>query len=175
MKLRKLLCFGCFIFTILLSFAQESTNETPPCATPSHQLIQPFLGTWEEFTLDENGNEQFIGTLEVKLGAGGCSLVQRFATPDSTFSYSTMGYVDNGSGYWMERYVFSTGTSAEYQWIVDKGDLVQRLISGDRKIDYLHQLRLTDVTKSGYVVLQERSEDGGRTWIQNETTIVKRK
>ena len=144
------------------------------CATESHQLIRPFIGTWEEFELDDKDQENFIGTLNVELVAGDCALAQRFESPDSSFSYATQGYVNPGSGFWEETYVFSTGNTAEYQWIVDNGDVVQRRIGGTRKIDYLHQLRFTQVTAAGYLVTVEQSTDGGKSWATKERTRVKR-
>lgn len=145
------------------------------CNTPSHQLIRPFLGAWEEFEMKENGDQEFIGTLEVRLIANGCSLVQRFISPDSSFSYSTMGFVNPGSGIWEETYTFSTGAFAVYQWVLDAGDIVQRKVGGSRQMDHVYQLRFTEVGADGYVVIQERSEDGGKTWKQSDRTRVNRK
>ncbi len=153
----------------------EKEETKAPCTGGSYDLIKPFIGTWEEFELEENDNEEFIGTLKVKLAAGGCALVQRFTSPDSSFTYSTQGHVDKGSGFWEEQYVFSTGSTANYQWIVDKGDIVQRRVGGSRQIDYIHQLRFTELDESGYLVLVEQSTDGGKTWELKERTRVKRK
>lgn len=165
-----------FLITFLFyekSHSQEVTDSTP-CNSASHQLIQPFLGIWEEYEIGANDEETFIGTLSVKLGANGCALLQQFISPDSTFSYSTMGFVNEGSGIWEEVYVFSTGATADYQWIVDSGNIVQRRVGGTRKINYLHQLRFKDVTSSDYMVVEERSDDGGRSWKQTEHTYIKR-
>lgn len=151
----------------------DGSDETP-CSGASHDLIKPFIGTWEEFELDEEGKEEFIGTLQVQLGAGGCSLLQRFTGPDSNFFYTTQGYVDGGSGFWEERYVFSTGATADYRWVIDDGDVVQRRVGGSRQISHLHQLRFTELDKSGYLLLQEQSNDGGRTWEVTGRTRVRR-
>ncbi len=146
-----------------------------PCTGPSYELIRPFIGTWEEFELDEQGEETFIGTLQVRLAAGGCALVQRFMSPDSSFSYATQGTVDAGSGFWEEQYVFSTGSTADYQWIVDQGDVVQRKVGGSRPMDKLHQLRFSELTANSYLVLVEQSADGGKDWTITSKTRVKRK
>ncbi|GEM_PF-2717612 len=152
-----------------------TSSEEAPCSGPSHQLVRPFLGTWLEYELTEDDTENFIGTLEVRLGVGGCSLLQQFHSPDSSFFYSTQGFVDVASGFWEETYVFSTGRISEYQWIVDQGDVVQRRIGGSRSTGTMHQLRFTEVTDKGYIVVQETSNDGGQTWIAGERTRVKRK
>ncbi|MEQ9296999.1 MAG: hypothetical protein RIF33_00475 [Cyclobacteriaceae bacterium] len=152
-----------------------TASEYPPCSSASHQLIQPFVGTWLEYEIVQDGSETFIGTLEVRLGAGGCSLLQQFHSPDSSFFYSTQGFVDVASGFWEETYVFSTARISKYQWIVEGGDIVQRRIGGSRSTGTMHQLRFTEVADTGYIVVQETSEDGGRNWIPGERTRVKRK
>lgn len=154
---------------------KTNKEDAEPCSNLSYQLIQPFLGTWLEFEIDETGTETFIGTLEVNLGAGGCSLLQKFHSPDSTFFYSTQGFVNPASGFWEETYVFSTGRMSKYQWIVDDGDIVQRKVGGSRPLSSIHQLRFTELNHAGYLVIQENSEDGGKTWIKGEKTRVKRK
>ncbi|WP_420318098.1 hypothetical protein [Ekhidna sp.] len=169
--------YSIMIFVLIALLGYESISQErdgEPCNSVSHRLIQPFLGIWEEYEIETNGEQTFIGTLSVSLGANGCSLLQRFTSPDSTFSYTTMGFVNTGSGIWEETYIFSNGHVANYQWIIDSGDIIQRRVGGSRKIDYLHQLRFTEVTKSDYVVIQERSDDGGRTWKRTERTYIKR-
>lgn len=153
----------------------QSPKPIPPCTSASHKLITPLLGTWEEYELDDKNKETFIGVLRVQLVAGGCAVAQRFMSPDSTFSYTTQGHVNPGSGFWEEKYVFSNGATADYQWIVDKGDIVQRRVGGSKQLDYLHQLRFTELNKSGYLVVVEQSVDGGRTWITKERTRVKKR
>lgn len=150
-------------------------EDKPPCTSASHDLIKPFIGTWEEYELDASNQETFIGVLQVQLTAGGCALAQRFMSPDSSFSYATQGHVNPGSGFWEEKYVFSTGGTADYQWVIDKGDIVQRRVGGTRRIDYLHQLRFTELSSTGYLVLVEQSTDGGKTWTVKERTRVKRR
>lgn len=153
----------------------QSLKSMPPCTSATHNLIKPLLGTWEEYELDENSKETFAGVLQVQLVAGGCAIAQRFVSPDSTFFYTTQGHVNPGSGFWEEKYVFSNGATADYQWIIDKGDIVQRRVGGSKQIDYIHQLRFTELNKSGYLVVVEQSVDGGRTWITKERTRVKRR
>ncbi|MCB0488491.1 MAG: hypothetical protein R2820_05460 [Cyclobacteriaceae bacterium] len=160
---------------LTLGQSDQSPKPPPPCTSASHNLIKPLLGTWEEYELDDKNKETFIGVLQVQLVAGGCAIAQRFMSPDSTFSYTTQGHVNPGSGFWEEKYVFSNGATADYQWIVDKGDIVQRRVGGSKQIDYLHQLRFTELNKSGYLVVAEQSVDGGRTWVTKEKTRVKRR
>ena len=124
--------------------------------------------------MDNENKEKFIGTLKVRLASGGCSLVQQFINPDSSFSYSTHGYVNGGSGFWEEKYVFSTGSTADYRWIIDKGDVVQRKVGGTRQVEKLYQLRFTELNDEGYLLLQEESLNGGKTWEVNGRTRVKR-
>ncbi len=152
----------------------ETVDDGKPCSSLSYGLIEPFIGTWEEFRLTENNSEEFIGTLDVKLTTGGCSLSQQFISQDSSFTYSTQAIVNPNSGFWEERYVFSTGTYADYQWIFDNGDIVQRKTGGSSKTDYLYQLRFTELKDSGYLLLQERSNDGVN-WKISGRTRVKRK
>lgn len=151
----------------------SSTNKG--CESPSHTVIQPFIGVWEEFSLNEEGKETFIGTLEVALEAGGCALNQQFISADSSFFYATLGFVNEASGFWEETYVFSTGRISEYQWIIDNGEIVQRKIGGSRSSGFMHQLRFTKLTSEGYLLIQERSDNGGKTWVPGEQTRVKRK
>lgn len=173
--MKPLIVLWCIIIQCHLATAQADHEEKPPCTSASHNLIKPFIGTWEEYELDASDQETFIGVLHVQLTAGGCALVQRFMSPDSSFSYATQGHVNPGSGFWEEKYVFSTGGTADYQWVIDKGDIIQRRVGGTRQIDYLHQLRFTEVKSSGYLLLVEQSVDGGKTWTVTERTRVKRR
>lgn len=136
-------------------------------------MIKPFEGTWQEFDVTEEG-EKFIGTLSSYRDTNDCALYQTFVSVDSTFYYRTLGYVDRGANIWVESYVFSTGATALYHWIIDNGDIVQRRVGGSRQIEHMHQLRFTDVTDTSYAVIQEKSVDGGRTWEQTERTNIRK-
>ncbi len=158
----------------LIDNPQTKQDNNSPCQGGAYELIKPFIGTWEEYELDDENFETYIGTLQVKLDAANCALLQRFVNADTTFFYNTLGYINSSSGIWQEKYVFSTGTTADYHWIVDAGDIVQRKIGGSRQVDYVHQLRFTELTNQGYLLLQEQSKDGGKTWVVNGRTKVKR-
>ena len=152
----------------LLTFCQEA-----PCTTEVHNLIRPFAGTWQEFEVTDDG-EEFIGTLRSFRDTKNCALSQTFVSVDSSFSYRTLGYVEPGANVWVETYVFSTGSTAFYHWIVDDGDIVQRRVGGSRQIGHMHQLRFVNVTEDSYTVIQEESLDGGLTWEQTERTNIRK-
>ena len=102
-----LACLLCSI-TVL---AQTSTD----CTSEIYDLVNPFMGSWEEYTVTEDG-EVFIGTLKSAKGPDKCTITQRFVSADGSFSYQSFGYAEVTTGKWKEVYVFSNGNYAEYQW-----------------------------------------------------------
>jgi len=163
-----------FIFTTILlmttaSYAQSESR----CGGGSYELVKPFLGNWKEYNVTESG-EEYIGTLQSKLDLNGCVISQRFVSSDSSFSYVSFGYVNPSSNILEETYVFDNGSISKYQWLVEDSTIVTRRIGGTRKIDHLQQLRLTNVSKNQYDVIEEQSYDGGKTWERVELTRIKR-
>jgi len=151
-------------------YGQTATN---PCQTGSHTVIQPFLGEWEEYSI-EKGIKTFIGKLTSQLDVADCMLTQTFSTPDSTFSYRSQGFVNPTSGIWEETYVFNSGRYAKYQWIVN-GDVLYTLrVESSRKSERMHRLLYTDVKQDEYMVIQQGSTDGGRNWVSKDSTRIRR-
>ncbi len=152
-----------------ISFSQSDG----PCSRGSFGIIKPFIGEWKEYTVTEK-EEIYIGNLESTIELDGCVISQRFISKDSLFSYLSFGYIDPSSNIWQETYVFNNGGISKYQWQIDGTDILQRRIGGTRKLAYMHQLRLTDITKNQYDVIEEHSYDGGKTWKTIELTRIKR-
>lgn len=164
------------ILSLLLFFAAVSTTfsqSNSPCSKGAFEIIKPFVGEWEEYTVTEN-EEIFIGNLESTIELDGCVISQRFVGKDSSFFYLSFGYIDPASNIWQETYVFNNGGISKYQWQIDGADVLQRRIGGTSKLDYMHQLRLTNITENQYDADEEHSYDGGKTWKSVELTRIKR-
>ena len=164
-----MMCILVLITPLILTSQDKASN----CTSGSHQIVQPFLGEWDEFTVTDTG-EVYIGRLSSKLNLNGCVLNQRFATPDSSFSYHSHGFVNPASNIWEETYVFSSGGHSTFLWIVEGNELYTLRVDGSRHPDYIHRLWYTDVTKNQYLVIQQEATDGGRTWVSKDSTLIKR-
>ena len=125
-------------------------------------MVLPFMGQWQEYTITEE--EVFIGTLSAAVEEDGCSISQNFKSADGSFTYRSFGYVEAATGKWKEIYVFNNGRISEYQWFRDGSEVIMRRTGGSRKLDYMHQLRLTNVTAASYDVIEEHSYDNGKSW-----------
>lgn len=166
----KRILFTCVILVLTnYSFSQSENN----CSGGSFEIIKPFLGSWEEYTLTHN-DEKLEGTLESRIDLDGCVISQRFISSDSGFSYLSFGYVEPSSNIWQETYVFNNGSISKYEWLTDGDDVLQRRIGGTRKMEYMHQLRLTNIKKDHYDVIEEHSYDAGKTWEKKGLTRIKR-
>lgn len=143
------------------------------CSKGVFEIVKPFIGEWKEYTITEN-EEIFMGNLESTLELDGCIISQKFVSKDSSFSYISFGYVDPASNMWEESYVFNNGSTSKYQWQIEGADVLTRRIGGTRRLDYIHQLRLTAISDDQYDVIEEHSYDGGRTWKNIELTRIKR-
>ena len=164
--------FGTQFLLILVTmtlYAQDKTS----CSGESYELVNPFMGNWEEYTITADG-EIFIGTLTSSKGPDRCTISQRFVSADGSFSYQSFGYIEAATGLWKEVYVFSNGNSSEYQWFKDGTDVIMRRTGGTRKLEYMHQLRLTKITDESYDVIEEHSRDNGNTWEDVELTRIKK-
>jgi len=163
----KIILFIVLTQTAIANGQTQSSN----CNSANYQVIHPFLGEWEEYTITDSA-EVYIGRLTTKLNVEGCVLTQTFATPDSTFSYRSHGYVNPASNIWEETYVFNSGGYSKYLWIVEGKLLYTVRIGGSRKTDYLHRLKYTNVRKDEYTVVEQESHDGGITWESKDTTRI---
>ena len=155
--------------TIQTLFGQASAG----CNSGAHGLVPPFIGQWKEYTV-LGEKEVFAGYLESRIDLEGCVLLQRFTSPDSSFSYLSYGYVNPASNIWNETYVFNNGNISKYQWLTDGDDMLMLRTGGSRKLNYMHQLRLTNITKLQYDVIEQHSHDGGKTWKDVEVTRIRR-
>ena len=156
------------LFTSAL-IAQDKSD----CTGGEYDLVNPFMGNWEEYTVTKDG-EVFIGTLKSAKGPDQCTISQRFVSADGSFSYQSFGYIEVDSGRWKEVYVFSNGNNAIYQWFREGSDIIMRRTGGTRSIEHMHQLRLTKITDSKYDVIEEHSHDNGTTWQDVELTRIKK-
>jgi hypothetical protein len=148
------------------------TSETV-CSQGSYEVIQPFLGEWEEYTITDS-IDVYIGKLSTHINLDGCVLTQSFDAPDLNFSYQSQGFVNPNSNIWEETYVFNSGGYSRFLWILDGESLYTLRVGGSQKADNLHRLRYTDIKKDEYVVIAQESRDGGKTWISKDSTRIKR-
>ena len=130
-----------------------------------------FVGTWQESTVTGDG-ERLEGTLTSTFEADGSALVQRFSSPDGTFTFVSLAHVDDESERWQETYVFSDGRSARYEWDELADEVVIRRLGGDPAD--LRRLRIRHVNDDLYEVTEDRSTDRGRTWESVELTRTRR-
>ena len=168
-RLSQLIIITVFLLSSITLISQDKSG----CKGEVYDLVTPFMGNWEEYTVTAEG-EVFIGTLKSAKGADQCNISQRFVSADGSFSYQSFGYVEASTGLWKEVYVFSNGNNAEYQWFREGSDVIMRRTGGSRKLERMHQLRLTNITDSAYDVIEEHSYDEGNTWNDVELTRIKK-
>jgi hypothetical protein len=159
-----------FSFKAISLFGQESDVG---CRQGSYDIVKPFLGEWEEYTITDSA-EVYIGRLSTNLSLDGCILTQSFDAPGLNFAYKSQGFVNPASGIWEETYIFNNGGYSRFLWVVDGASLYTLRIGGSRITNNLHRLLYTDIRKDKYVVIQQESIDGGKTWISKDSTRIKR-
>lgn len=152
--------------------APALAQEPVPCAGPAYDLARRFAGAWQEFALTENG-EELGGRLDVTLDAGGCALVQVFAGADGRFGFRSLGYVEAGTGQWVETYVLSNGRVAGYRWRTDGEDVVIDRISGGDPATR-RRLRVTFEGPDAYRVVEETAPLDGDHWSAGLVTMTRR-
>jgi hypothetical protein len=133
---------------------------TSPCSGKPYDLVRPFIGTWQEYAVADDG-ETLIGTLTSVLEQDGCVISQRFASADGSFSFLTFGFVDE-TNQWIETYVFNDGRAASYRWREEGGEIITERVGGDPKD--MRRLRIDFKSPDLYEVSEERSLDQGETW-----------
>jgi hypothetical protein len=146
----------------------------PQCIGKQFEILKPFLGNWEEYTV-EDGKEQLFGRLTITLNAEGCSLNKRFLLYNRKSTYLTSGYYDLAENAWIETFTFRNGDYSKYKWVVEAKDVVMVRIANSSKSDYLNRNRWTNITPDSFDILEERSYDLGKTWKVFSTTKLKRK
>ncbi len=157
-------------FGVTILYCQTSDTV---CRQGSYEVIRPFLGEWEEYTITDS-SDVYIGRLSTHLELDGCVLTQSFDAPDLNFSYQSQGFVNPISNIWEETYIFNSGGYSKFLWLLDGESIYTLRIAGSRKTNSLHRLKYTDIKKDEYVVIQQESVDGGKTWISKDSTRIKR-
>ncbi len=158
------------LFNVLSLSGQESDGG---CRQGSYDIVKPFLGEWEEYTITDSA-EVYIGRLSTHLSLEGCILNQSFDAPGLNFAYKSQGFVNPASGVWEEIYIFNNGGYSRFLWVVDGTSIYTLRVGGSRITNNLHRLLYTDVKKNEYVVIQQESIDGGKTWTSKDSTRIKR-
>ena len=164
-----------FIWVVWTGLLPQTAHsqEASSCKGEIYELVEPFMGYWKEYTVTAEG-EVLIGTLKSSKGPDGCTITQRFVSDDGSFAYQSFGYVEASTARWKEVYVFSNGNNAEYMWFEEGKDVIMRRTGGSRKLDRMHQLRLTVITDDCYDVVEEHSYDDGKTWEDIELTRIRK-
>ena len=67
----------------IIAYSQTKSNN---CNSGAHEIVYPFLGEWEEYTITDSA-EVYIGRLTTKLDIEGCVLAQSFMMSETSFSY----------------------------------------------------------------------------------------
>lgn len=143
------------------------------CRNGSYDIVKPFIGEWEEYTITDSV-EIYIGRLSTHLSLDGCILSQSFDAPGLNFAYKSQGFVNPSSGVWEETYIFNNGGYSRFLWVVDGASIYTLRVGGSRVTNNLHRLLYTDIKKDEYVVIQQESIDGGKTWVSKDSTRIKR-
>ncbi len=146
----------------------------PRCIGKQFEILKPFLGNWEEYTV-EDGKEQLFGRLTITLNTEGCSLNKRFLLYNRKSTYLTSGYYDLVENAWIETFTFRNGDYSKYKWVEEGKDVVMVRIASSSKSDYLNRNRWTNITSESFDIFEERSYDSGKKWAVYSTTKLKRK
>jgi hypothetical protein len=153
-----------------LIFAPGVEAQDGPCRSAVHDVARPLVGTWHEFTITPDG-EVFEGELRSALEAGGCAFVQSFISADGAFTFQSLGHVDSDRGAWVEQFVLGDGRTAVYDWAREGSDiLLNRRQSGPDR----YRLRITDLGRNSYLVIEERQIAGASEWTSGERTMTRR-
>jgi hypothetical protein len=152
--------------------AGAGAQETDACSGPAYDLARRFVGAWQEFSVTPEG-ERLEGRIDTALEAGGCALTQAFTSPDGTFTFRSLGYVDPASGEWQETYVLSNNRPATYLWQADGDDiLIVRTAGGDPATR--RRLRVTFLDADTYRVTIETAPAGADDWTAGLVTMTRR-
>jgi hypothetical protein len=152
--------------------AAAGAQETGACSGPAYDLARRFVGAWQEFSVTPEG-ERLEGRIDTTLEAGGCALTQAFTSPDGTFAFRSLGYVDPASGEWQETYVLSNNRPATYRWQADGDDiLIVRTAGGDPATR--RRLRVTFLDADTYRVTIETAPAGADEWTAGFVTMTRR-
>jgi hypothetical protein len=159
------------IVTLILINCAASSAQDSPCSGGKYDLPSRLVGTWKEYTVTEKG-EVLAGTLKSGFEVGGCVFSQRFLSADGKLSFLSLGYIDPSTDSWHETFVLSNGRVASYRWRQSGDDIIIDRIGGDPRD--MRRLRITNIKRDYYEVVEERSSDEGKTWKQFELTRTRR-
>ena len=148
-------------------------SKLPTCQGPEYEILQPFIGRWQEYLIKEEA-EELYGALSLEVSPGNCSLTKEFSMLTSSFSYTTLGYFDARSETWKETYSFSNGEYAIYEWKKEEGEVVMELLSSSFPAEGRRKNRWTNVTEDSFQIIAEKSNDGGETWEVSSITQLRR-
>lgn len=148
---------------ILVLYVQSIQLAHANCEGERYRLFDDLVGIWDEYEL-VNNERRHLGTLTTEYAAGGCALKQSLISPDKSFSFESLGYLDEDT--WIEHYTLSIGKTASYQWSKKGRTLVLSRISGNP--DVMKRLVIFDISKDSYYVADEESTDHGKTWVRQE-------
>jgi hypothetical protein len=156
----------------LLLAAGAAAQPAPTCSGAAYDLARRFVGAWQEFAVTDAG-EELGGRLDTSLEAGDCAIVQVFTGADGAFSFRSLGYVEAGSGQWVETYVLSNGRVASYRWR-EEGEqvVIDRIAGGDTAVR--RRLRVTFVDADTYRVVEEQSAADAEAWTPGIVTMTRR-
>ncbi len=135
--------------------------------------IAPFIGEWQEYLVTDT-NEELYGKLKIEVDNQGSSIKKNFQHFQQPFTYSSIGYFDTKKEMWVETYVFSNGGHAIYEWQRDKNDFVLVPVQSSFKRNGMSRNRWTVINENLFQIIVEKSTDGGKTWILDSTTNMKR-
>lgn len=151
--------------------ARGEPGVAAPCSGEPYTDLRPFVGTWQEFT-EVDGGERLEGTLRFEYILDGCAIRQSFVAADGGLRFETLGFVDAETGRWRETYVLSNARAATYEWVPDGAEWLQ--VPVDAGMRATVRLRIMEITRDAYLVIEERSSDGGTTWTPVERTRTRR-
>jgi hypothetical protein len=163
---------GALSFVLAAAAGAQPAEPPQPCTGAAYELALRFAGSWQEFALTDTG-EELGGRLDTTLEAGGCAISQLFAGADGAFGFRSLGYVEPGTGQWVETYVLSNGRVASYRWRTDGDDVViDRISGGDPGVR--RRLRVTFLDPDTYRVVEETSPQVAEEWTPGIVTMTRR-
>lgn len=149
-------------------FSPVPKEKTSTCIGNQYDLLEPFLGEWQEYLVTEEG-EKLYGKLSIKLDPNTCALHKTFSGIDNKVYYKTWGYFDSQKNTWLETYTFTKGYGI-YQWNKIADGFYLELKEGSSKPTYWARNKWTNITETSFQILEERSYDKGKTWKVYSTT-----
>lgn len=139
------------------------------CNEEHLKAIEPFLGIWLEVNKANRAKTPF-GLLEFSIDPVTCVAKKRFNLLGKDGGYSTSAFVNPDTGMWTE--TFNNGV--QFQWTVINGTLYKYILSKQSPNNRSRRNQWSVVNK-GFMILEQYSNDNGKTWHNRSETIVKRR